>query len=698
MTPNIEALLSQMTLEEKISMLAGADMWHSVPIERLGIPALKVTDGPNGARGADGSMAPASACFPAGVALAATWNPELVERVGRALGEETRAKGAHLLLAPTVNIHRSPLSGRSFEFFSEDPFLTSRMAVAYIHGVQSQGVGACIKHFVCNETEFQRRSLSSEVGERPLREIYLAPFQAAVREADPWAVMSSYNKLNGVSASENEYLLQDILRGEWGYQGLVMSDWYGTYSPRIVGSGVDWEMPGPARWMGEEGLRAVREGRVREAVIDEKVGRLLRTLQKAGCFENPVLQPERSIDKPEHRILAREAAGEAIVLLKNSGRLLPLDLKKLKSIAVIGENAMRAQIMGGGSASVTPHYAVSPLEGIRRKAGDAVKVEYAIGCDIQRKLPLLDPEWLTTENGKNGLTVEFFDNSTLAGEPVEKIIIDRMAITFTDRMLANLNPGKYSARMTAAFTPPESGRYGFGLEGSGIYRLFVDEAKVVDCWTDRPAFMLTDILPEKRGEIELRAGRPYPLRIEYASEVVPPRRHLRIGCRPPIPADSIRQAAALAARSDMAIVFAGLTSEWESEGGDRPDMELRGAQVELIEKVAAANPNTIVVLNTGSPIAMPWLAEIPAVLQAWFAGQEAGNAVADVLFGGVNPSGKLPLTFPQRLEDNPAFINYPGERGQVVYGEGLFVGYRYYDKKEIAPLFPFGYGLSYTSF
>jgi beta-glucosidase len=694
----IENLIAHLTLEEKVSLLAGADLWHTVPVERLGIPVLKVTDGPNGARGAEGSMGPASVCFPAGIALGATWNPALVERIGQALGDETKAKGAHILLAPTVNIHRSPLSGRNFEFYAEDPYLSGRMAIAYIQGLQSRGVGACIKHFVCNDSEFERQSINSVVGERALREIYLVPFQMAIREAKPWAVMSAYNKINGVYASENDYLLRDILKGEWGFDGLVISDWFGTYSPRVAGSGLDLEMPGPTRWMGEKALAAVRSGQVPEAVVDDKVSRLLRTLERAGRFETPALEPEQAVDLPAHRQVVREAAREAMVLLKNEPALLPLAADKVKSIAVIGANARWAQIIGGGSAAVTPHYVVSPLDGLRERAGASVKVGYALGCPIHQMLPLLDPGWLAAENGAPGFDVELFDNSTLAGAPAATLFVDRMAIEWTDRLLARVNRQKFSLRLSARFTAPEAGHYTFGLEGSGQHRLFIDSTLVVDGWSDRPAIMPPWVAPEKTGGFDLRGGQTVVLRIEYASEATGPWRRLRLGCLPPLPADPVAEAVALAAGAEVALVFAGLTNEWESEGYDRPDMDLPGAQVELIEKVAAANPNTIVVLNTGSPITMPWLDKVPAVLQAWFAGQEAGHALADIVFGDESPSGKLPQTYPQRLADNPAFINYPGEKGEVVYGEGVFVGYRYYDKKDIAPLFPFGHGLSYTTF
>jgi beta-glucosidase len=690
-----ESLIAQMTIEEKIAMLAGADLWHTVPIERLGIPAMRVTDGPIGARGTQARGGPTSACFPAPIALAATWNPKLVERVGMALGNETKAKGAHILLAPTVNIHRSPLAGRHFECYSEDPYLTARMAVAYIKGLQSQGVGACIKHFVCNDSEFQRHTISSEVGERPLHEIYLAPFRAAVREANPWAVMSAYNKLNGVWCSENRHLLLEVLKEEWGFDGIVISDWFGTYTPNVAAGGLDLEMPGPARWMGQHVQGAMEAGDLSLEELDDKVRRLLRTLWRVGAFDQPELRPEQAIDRPEDRRLAREVAAEAIVLLKNQDRLLPLDLGALKSIAVIGENARWAQVQGGGSAHVSPHHVVSPLDGILTKAAGRATVGYEIGCPIHKRLPLIDVNLLTAEDGsQGGLTVQFFANPGLSGSPVYTERYGHADLVWLGESVPGIDPERFSARLAARFTPAETGRHVLGLMSVGRSRLLVDGQEIIDHWTETPS----GERPERVAEIDLVAGQSVQIVVEYSWQAGSGWRMLRLGCLPPMPSDPVGRAVELAARSDVAIVFAGLTDEWESEGEDRAGMDLPGDQVALIERVAAANPRTIVVLNTGSPIPMDWLDAVPAVVQAWYPGQEAGHAIADVLFGDANPSGRLPTTFPRCLKDNPAYLNYPGENGKVTYGEGLFVGYRYYDAKGIEPLFPFGYGLSYTTF
>jgi beta-glucosidase len=686
MSEKAEALIARMTLEEKISLLAGADDWHTVPIPRLGIPSIKVTDGPIGARGSQSPFGPTSACFPCGTALAATWNPDLVKRVGQALAEETRAKGAHILLAPTVNIHRSPLAGRNFECYSEDPYLTARMAVAYINGLQSGGIGACIKHFVCNDSEFERTSMSSEVGERALREIYLRPFQIAIREAKPWAVMSSYNRINGVYACENNVTLLDILKDEWGFDGIVMSDWWGTYGPDVPLGGLDLEMPGPARWMGESALEAARSGVLCADRLDDKVRRMLRTIERVGAFEHPDLQPEQGIDRPEHRQLARQSATEAIVLLKNSDAILPLDLEAVRSIAVIGASARYAVIRGGGSVRVDPHYLVSPLDAIQERGGD--KIRYAEGCAVHKRPPTLK------EQLSSGVTMDIFANRGLAGEPVFTETLDALELVWNKDRMPGIEIDNFSARLNGTFTVPENGTYELGMASAGTSRLAIDGVVVIDIQEGTPQGRV------RSGTlaIELASDQPHTLGIEYVAEPGSRWQHLHVGCMPQIPADSVERAAVLAAQSDVAIIFAGLTEEWESEGFDRPDMALPGRQAELIERVAAANPKTIVVLNAGSPVDMPWLGQVSGLLQAWYLGQETGNAIADVLFGEVNPSGKLPTTFPKRLQDNPAYINYPGENGKVLYGEGLFVGYRYYDKKEVEPLFPFGYGLSYTTF
>ena len=687
----IDDLLKQMTIEEKISMLSGADLWHSVAVTRLGIPQFKTSDGPNGARGALGSMSSPSVATPVGIALGATWNPELVEKVGNVLADELEAKSAHILLAPTVNIHRTPIAGRNFECYSEDPFLSGMLASAYIKGIQDRGKGACIKHFVTNDQEFERKSMSSEVDERTLREIYLEPFRIAIRNSNPWAVMSAYNRVNGTYACENDHTLLEILKGEWGYDGIVMSDWFGTYDEAVPTSGLDLEMPGAARWMAEEVVRkALNNGRLTEDALNDKVRRLLRVIEKAGLFEKPELQPERGEDKPQHRKIIRDAAREAMVLLKNNG-VLPLK-KAVRSIAVIGPYANAAQILGGGSSSVTPHYIVTPFEGIKDRAGRKIKMDTAPGGHIYKKLPAPTPETLSTADGRIGLNLSIFNGTEFSGAPVYTDVTTRVQHDWFDKSVPHVNQESFSVRMEGFFTPKESGAHTLGISSVGWCKLFLDDEVVIDHTSD------TDMGKQVLAEVELKGGKAHAIKLEYYWKGSPRSRSVMLGHQPPQPFDLIAEAVKLAKKADVAIVIAGLNSEWEAEGFDRVDMKLPGAQDELIRKVAKANKNTIVVLNAGSPVEMPWIDRVPAVLQLWYNSQEQGNALADVLFGDVNPSGKLPTTFPVRLEDNPAYMNYPGENGRVRYGEGIFVGYRYYDKKDITPLFPFGHGLSYTEF
>jgi beta-glucosidase len=644
------------------------------------------------------SGAVTAACAPVATALAATWNVDLVEQVGGLLAEEARSKGAHVLLAPTVNLHRSPLAGRNFECFSEDPELSARMAVAFVRGVQSGGVGCAVKHLVCNDSEFERHTISSEVAERALREIYLPPFEAAVREAGAWWVMAAYNRLNGTYCSEHPELLGRILRGEWGFEGVVVSDWFGTRSTAAaLDAGLDLEMPGPTQWRGEKLVEAVRKGDVSSEALDGAVGRLLATLERAGRFEDPGEPTERAQDLPAHRRLLRRAAGEAIVLLRNDGALLPLELHRLKRLAVIGPNAALPAIHGGGSSRVAAHYEISPLAGIRARCGDGVEVVFEPGCTRHRTLPGLDARLLREPEG---FALEFFAGFELDGAPVQSRRARRLDFTWLGGFSEKLDPERFSLRVTGTLVPERSAPHVFGLTSAGRSRLFVDGKLVLDAWEPGPrgdAFFGMGSV-EKTAELVLEAGRPVEIRAEYSKEGSPVLGGLRVGMAAALPADSLERAASAAARADAAIVVVGLDADWETEGRDRVDLELPGRQAELIEKVAAANPNTVVVMNCGAPVRADWVDRVGAALCLWYPGQECGHALADVLFGDVNPAGRLPQTWPRRLEDHPAYLNYPGEHGRVAYGEGIFAGYRYYEKKRIAPRFAFGHGLSYTRF
>jgi beta-glucosidase len=681
MSERVEELLGELELGEKVALLAGADLWHAAGVERLSIPPLKVTDGPHGARGGDLSGSVSAACFPCGTALGATWNPELVEAVGAAIGEEAGTKSCHVVLGPTVNLQRAPLAGRNFECYAEDPHLSARMGVAWVRGVQGTGVGGCVKHFVCNDSEFERHTISSEVDERPLRELYLAPFEAVVREADPWSLMTAYNRINGTYACDHP-LLADVLRSEWGFRGFVVSDWFGTQSTEAaVRAGNDLEMPGPGRWRGEKLLAAVREGRLDEKELDPPLRRMLEVRERAGILEGPVDDTEEAVDRPEHRAVARRAAAEGIVLLRNEG-VLPFE--GVRRLAVIGPNATRVEL-GGGSSKVAPHYAVSPLEGLRARVDEVV---YEPGCTNHRTLPVLAGDFeVTFHAGFEG-----------EGEPALVRQAKRVDFTWLGHFSDAVDPENCSVRVRGRFEPTTPGIWTIGLTSAGKSRLLVDGCERIDNWTqqEKGESFYGAGSAEKTAEVELDG--PCELEILYSKEGAPVLGGLRVGCLEPVPDDAIERACAAAREADAAVVVVGLNADWETEGRDRENLELPGRQAELARRVVAANPRSVVVLNAGSPVAGDWLDELPGLLTLWYAGQEGGNALADVLLGDVSPSGRLPQTWPRRLEDNPSHLTYPGERGRVAYGEGLFMGYRYYDKKRIAPRFPFGHGLSYTEF
>ncbi len=676
--------LAQLTLDEKLLLLAGRDMWHTPSIGRAGVPALKVTDGPNGARGADGNHGPASTSFPVGAAMGATWSPPLIEEVGRALAHETRSKAAHVLLGPTVNIPRVPNAGRNFECFSEDPLLSGSIAAAWIRGVQSEGVSACIKHFVCNDQEHDRYNIDAVVDERSLREIYLEPFRIAVEQAFPWAVMSAYNTINGITASEHP-MLDDVLRSEWGFDGLVMSDWFGTYGPAAARSGLDLEMPGPGRWLSPDVVRsAIEAGDLTEGEIDIKVGRLLTLIERTGAGSHQPAE-ETADERPEDRKLARRAASESMVLLTNDG-LLPLD-RPLR-IVVIGELAKYTPNQGGGSSSVNPHRIVSVLEGIRAAAGANAAVEWMPGCPVRKGPPPIDP----TSICEGGFLVEYFDHNEPTGDAVRSVRWTRSFLSFFGAGDRWVSYDDFAVRVSGRFRATDHGLHELSFGAAGHLRVAVDGDLVIDNWVDR----MDGWVPMP---IELEIGQEVDLVVEFRS-ATPAERFtwLGLGCTGPGPEMSIESAVAAAADADVAVIVAGLGPDWEGEGFDRPDLRLPGQQDELISAVAAAQPATAVVLAAGAAIEMPWADDVGAVLYAWYGGQEVGHAVADVLFGLEDPGGRLPVTVPVDSSQHPGLFGYPGVDGKVRYEDGVHVGYRGFDERRLEPRFAFGHGLSYTTF
>jgi beta-glucosidase len=695
MTDRIAQLAADMTLEEKVSILSGEDFWSVPAVERLGIGKLRVTDGPNGARGGGSLIGGVkSASFPVGIALGATWNTGLVHEIGMALAQEVKSKNAHMLLAPTVNIHRSVTNGRNFECYSEDPILTAQLATAYITGLQSQGIGATIKHFVGNESEIERTTISSEIDERALREIYLLPFEWAVKSAGTWGVMSSYNRLNGIFTSQNDWLLTTVLRDEWGYDGIVMSDWFGSHSTaETVNAGLDLEMPGPSRDRGQKLIDAVKAGAVTEETLDKRVLAMLRLMERVGSLDDHRPFAERADDRPVHRALIRRAGAEASVLLKNNGAL---PLRPHATIAVIGPNAKTAQIMGGGSAQLNAHYRISPWQGLVSALGED-RLSYAPGCTNHRFEPLLRTE----------LTVEYFDNMALAGEPVHIGTQDEAQAFWIGAVAdGKVDPLHFSARLSGTFTPETSGTHRVGIYAAGFAKVFIDGQLVTDAWSNwsKGRTFFEEGCDEVVGTITLEAGRSYAVVIEFATKDFATLGLAAFACGIGLPLGdaAITEAVRAARNADIAIVCVGRNGEWDTEGSDLPSIELPGRQNELVAAIAQANPNTVVVLQTGGPVEMDWIGSVNALVQSWYPGQEAGNAIADVLTGASEPSGRLPQTFPVRWADNPAHSQdrevYPGVEGKVRYEEGIFVGYRHYDRLGMTPLFPFGFGLGYTSF
>jgi beta-glucosidase len=696
---SIENLLAKMTLEEQVSLLAGEDFWTTVAIPRLKIPKIKVTDGPNGARGA-GSLVGGvkSACFPCAISIGSSFDPSLARAIGKALAEEARSKSARVLLAPTVNLHRSGLNGRNFECYSEDPHLTSELAVGYIEGVQGEGIAATIKHFVGNESEIERFTISSDIGERALRELYLPPFEAAVKRAGVRAIMSSYNRLNGTFTSDHAWLLTQVLRVEWGYDGIVMSDWFGSHSTvESVTAGLDLEMPGPTRDRGDKLVAAVRNGAIDAEMVKASARRMLDLIRWTGAFANPEMHEEVAEDRPEHRALIRRAGAEGTVLLKNNG-VLPLNKSETGTIAVLGPNSADARIMGGGSAQINAHYSVTPLEGIRKALAGSNAIFHVKGVANNRLVQL----------HRGPVHIDYFNSVDLSGAPVHAEDIDMSERFWMDPISKAFDIHAFSARVSFSFTPETDGDHVFGLVSAGRSRLKVAGRDVIDNWEGwtRGSNYFTAGNDEVRDSVSLKAGVPVEIVAEFRSPLPGDGginlNAIRIGVELPLGDAEFEEGLKKAETCDVAIIFAGREGEWDTEGNDLPDMRLPGRQDELIARVAAVNANTIVVLQTGGPVEMPWLDDVAAVMQCWYPGQEAGNAIADVLFGFAEPGGRLPQTFPVKLADNSAITGdrlvYPGKDGHVAYHEGVFVGYRHHDARGIKALFPFGHGLSYTSF
>lgn len=686
-----------MTLEEQVNLLAGSNMWNTVPNERLGIPKLRVSDGPAGVRGSrfDG---PASMNVPCSTAIAASWDMALVREIGELLGRELEAKGARVHLAPTVNLHRTPVGGRNFECMSEDPLLTALTALEYVKGVQSHGVASCIKHLVGNDTEFERMTIDSQIDERTLREMYLYPFERSVKDADVMSIMTSYNRINGPYAADSEWLLQNVVRDEWGFDGAFISDWYGLHSTAEgVNAGLDLEMPGPTLHRGQKLIDAVNNGDVSVDAVRDRARNVLNLMERTGALDAPP-GPEVSRDDVQDHATLRRASAAGMVLLQNNNAALPLVLAGITSVAVLGPNASTATVMGGGSAHVTPTRVSHPLDALMNRLQPlGVSVEHSAGCNINKKLPELDSRNLSN------VVMDYFND--VASMDVASATPDLTGTTGVFRLLWTGDPlGRreanisFGARLSAVFTPHVSGEWSFSLESVAASRIIIDGEVILDN-ADAPngGSFFGMGKPEVVVKKTLQAEREYSFVVEVRhTPIGSGLSGINIGAMAPIDSDQLGEAIDLAARSDVSVIVVGTNDDWESEGWDRETIDLPGKQDILIHEVAKVSKRTIVVINAGSPIAMPWLNEVDAVLFTWFAGQEMGDALVDVLLGDVEPSGRLPVTMPRRMEDTPAAEHHPGRNGAAKYLEGRLIGYRWYDTIGREPQFPFGFGLGYA--
>lgn len=703
----VNDICQRMTLDEKADMLSGVDDWHFKGVPRLGIPSVQVSDCGHGITiilNKTGDWVGNSTCFPTATAQAASWNKALIQELGSALGRETRATGSAILLAPMVNIKRHPLNGRNYECFSEDPYLTAIMASSFINGVQSEHVGAVIKAMAANNQQSNQHDINVNADERTLQEIYLNAFRIAIKKSNPWGLMTAYNGLNGDKPSESVHLFTDVLRKEWNYKGFVVSDWRAISSLKALYAGVDIEMPGPGKWLTQKNiLKAIDEKAFTVNQLDEKLKHILRALVQTKLIDadKPALNSE--LNSLKHQTLARKVAEESIVLLKNSDNILPLNIQNVKRIAVVGPNASEARLGGGGSASVSPFYSISPLEGIRKYCADKnTEIVFEEGCGLNGNLKVIDKKYLSfTENGiiKPGIKGDYYSNRDLKGQPT---------YSCTDNLInfswgwANPKPGiskhNYSVGWTGQILPPATGDYKIGISAAECgYRLYINGKLEIDEWAtgSKDNFEANFLSSNKNVTIHLEEGKPADVKVEFWKRMN--RNFIRLEWEMP-GNNSLDLAVNAAKNADAVLVFAGLSNFFEGGNNDRKDIAMPGDQDKLIAEIAKVNPNVVVVLINGSPVAMPWINNVKGIIEAFYPGQEGGNAIANILFGKVNPSGKLPETFPVKLSDTPAYGNFPGVNNQVNYAEGIYVGYRYYDAKSIEPLFPFGFGLSYSQF
>ncbi|WP_338931268.1 glycoside hydrolase family 3 C-terminal domain-containing protein [Streptomyces netropsis] len=688
-------VVDTLDLDTKARLLAGQDMWSLPGVPAIGLRPIVMSDGPVGVRGVRWTADDPSLALPSPTALAATWDPSLARRAGRVLAAEARRKGVHVLLAPTVNLHRSPLGGRHFEAYSEDPYLTASIGTGYVRGVQDGGVAAVVKHFVANDAETERFTVNNKVSGRALRELYLAPFEAIVKDARPWGVMAAYNQVNGVTMTEHGHLLNDVLRGEWGFDGVVVSDWLAARDTvRAALGGLDVAMPGPATVYGPALAEAVRAGVVPESVVDDAVRRVLRLAARVGALGG---EPPLAPDGEDGVALAREIAGRSFVLVRNAPvcgtPALPLDPAQGLRVALLGGAARDARILGGGSAQVFPARVVPPLDGLRAALPEGA-VTYAVGADPGDELLVAGA----------GFALRAVCRDAAGRVLGEERMPDGMVQWLGDLPAGVERAALHAVEVTGTFTPRESGAHLFGTKGVGAFRLVVDGRTLFDGEQGADhadpfeAFLGS---PVERGRVALEAGEAVEVSLTYvvaepAGAPIEAVGFCLLHRDPERDAEELlAEAVAAAASADAAVVVVATTERVESEGFDRSTLALPGRQDELVAKVAAVNPRTVVVVNAGSPVELPWRDDVAAVLMGWFPGQEAGGALADVLLGVCEPGGRLPTTWPARLADAPVTRVAP-VAGELAYEEEVFIGYRAWEKARATPAYAFGHGLGYT--
>ncbi|WP_433397318.1 glycoside hydrolase family 3 protein [Streptomyces sp. CA-146814] len=693
----VDTALAALGLDDKARLLAGQDLWSLPALPAIGLRSLVMSDGPIGVRGVRWTAADPSIALPSPTALAATWDPELARRAGRLLAQEARRKGVHVLLAPTVNLHRTPLGGRHFEAYSEDPYLTGEIGTGYVQGVQDGGVGTTVKHFVANDAETDRFTVNNVVAPRPLRELYLAPFERIVRNAHPWGIMAAYNQVNGSTMTEHRYLQNAVLRGEWGFDGFIVSDWLAARTTvGAITGGLDAAMPGPRTVYGEALAEAVRAGEVDEKIVDIAVRNVLLLAARTGALDPapPAVDPADLPAPVDGEALAREIARRSFVLVRNEAGVLPLAPNT--TVALSGALARDARVLGGGSALVFPDHVVPPLDGLAAALPEGA-LTYAVGADPSDELAIAEAGFDLTAVCRDA------SGTVLATVPLPSGQIQWIGADLPEGVTHDTLD---TVEITGTFTPRESGEHTFGTRGTGSFALTVDDRPLFDGTQDRAPG--TDPLgaffnePVERGRLPLTEGAP--VRVSLSHRPGPATGHPLKGVAfslvhlAPLrdPDELIAEAVEAARGADTAIVVVGTTERVESEGFDRTDLKLPGHQDALVHAVAAANPRTVVIVNSGSPVELPWRDEVAAILLTWFPGQEAGHALADVLRGQEEPGGRLPTTWPVTLADVPVSATTP-TGGELPYSEGVFIGYRAWEQAGTTPAYAFGHGLGYTT-